>query len=170
MAKHSALAGSVADRPGNGHVHGLAPRHRIRAVPRYLRSSLVVRSLTLVLVGLLVLAPFLHGHVGASHITGFHLDGLDLHHATQDSTGAGHVMEEPDDESLAVSVATSLPRVDADNWTPMDLVWLCILILTLPVLTRRVWRPRAAARVRAHRPYLAGWPPPALAPPFFSSF
>ena len=38
--------------------------------------SLLRRWLTLLMVGLLALGPFLHSHFGTSHDTGFHLDGV----------------------------------------------------------------------------------------------
>jgi len=126
------------------------------------------RGMTAVLIGLLALGPFLHGHLGASHVSGFHVDGMHaLAHA--DETGAVHSMSAMDDESPALGVATSLPKPDEDGSLLLQAALLLAAVLCLlPRLVLLRIRP-SAAEPRTVRPYRDGWPPPALAPPHLSA-
>lgn len=123
--------------------------------------SLPRRWLVLLLAGLLALAPFLHSHFGASHDTGFHLDGVHAVHAAQ---GHASNLQASDEESPALGVAASLPHSEDDGLP--DLGWALPLALLplLPKLHRNLPRacrilPQPAAL------YCAGLPPPSLAPP-----
>lgn len=126
------------------------------------------RGVMAVLIGLLALGPFLHGHLGASHVSGFHVDGM---HAVAhlDEAGTAHSLRAVDDESPALGVATSLPKPDDDGSLLLQaallLAWaLCLL----PRLSSLRIRP-AATDPQAARAYRDGWPPPALAPPHLSA-
>ena len=126
---------------------------------------LLRRCLTLLLAGLLALGPFLHGHFGASHDTGFHLDGVHAVHAAQVTVAPGlSALQSPDEESPALGVASSLPHSD-DKALP-DLAWALLLMVLplLPLLHRAL--PRTGwAKPSAGPLYRAGLPPPCLAPP-----
>ena len=123
---------------------------------------LLHRWLTLLLVGLLALGPFLHSHVGASHDTGFHLDGVHAVHAQHDTTV--HASSVNEEESPALGVSASLPHPE-DEGLP-DLAWALLLAL-LPMLPlQRLPLPRSSSA--DHTPstlYRPGLPPPGLAPP-----
>lgn len=125
--------------------------------PRLLR-----RWLTLLMVGLLALGPFLHSHFGASHDTGFHLDGIHaVHtHAAPDLSA----LQTGDEESPALGVAASLPQPEDEGLT---LPGMALLLVLLPLLLQRSLpvtraRPRPAPLPALYR---AGLPPPCLAPP-----
>ena len=120
------------------------------------------RWLTLLMVGLLALGPFLHSHFGASHDTGFHLDGV---HAVHASVPADmRAMQASDDESPALGVAASLPHPEDEGWGLLGLAML-VAVLALPV-QRRWPLPRARRILRPlDRLYRPGLPPPGLAPP-----
>ena len=124
--------------------------------------SLLRRWLTLLLVGLLALGPFLHSHFGASHDTGFHLDGVHAVHAA-DSTGM-NLTQAGDEESPALGVSASLPHPEDDGQSGLLLALLLVVLPLLPVLGQGLpcWR-----HPRKHQPtlYGAGLPPPSLAPP-----
>jgi len=73
-----------------------------------------------------------------------------------------------DNESPALGVGTSLPKSDQDSLCVGDLtaVLAAVLLASLvcpPQRTRRAWPSAAPART-----YQAGWPPPALAPPYLN--
>ena len=117
------------------------------------------------LLALLALGPFLHAHLGQARLSGFHLDGVQLH---DHSVHADHPVLSAEDESEtpAVGVAGSLPRVSEKTVSATDLVcWLTALVwMVLPW----PWARPAAPSVRAsqaRRTYRRGAPPPALAPP-----
>jgi len=94
--------------------------------------SLLRHWLTLLLAGLLALGPFLHGHVGASHQTGFHLDGV---HAVQTSHPTGvFTFQTPDDESPALGVAASLPHPEDEGLPDLALALLMAVLPLLPLL------------------------------------
>jgi hypothetical protein len=124
--------------------------------------SLLRRWLTLLLVGLLALGPFLHGHFGASHDTGFHLDGVHAVHAV--SPASITAFQTSDEESPALGVATSLPHSEDEDLPHFA---FAVLIVALPLLSQlRIALPRPAlARPLAGTLYRAGLPPPCLAPP-----
>lgn len=125
------------------------------------------RWLTLLMAGLLTLSPFLHGHFGNSHESGFHLDGVHAVHAA--AKAAGHALVKymtaaDQEESLAMGVAVSLPQ-PSDHGLPVALagLLLAILFLALPHLLpnpKVLW-----LRARLRKLYNAGFPPPCLAPP-----
>ncbi len=128
-----------------------------------MRYQLLKRGLMTVLIGLVSLGPFLHGHLGTSHVSGFHVDGLHaVAHA--DEAGSVHSMSAVDDESPALGVAASLPKSDDGHLLlPAALLLACVLCL-LPHQSSLRIRP-AATDPQAARAYRDGWPPPALAPP-----
>ncbi len=127
-----------------------------------LAPSPLRRWLTLLMVGLLALGPFLHSHFGTSHDTGFHLDGVHAVHAA-DTTGIGavHANEE---ESPALGVSASLPHPENDGQSGPLLAFLLVVLPMLPLLRQRLprsnrsWAPKSAV-------YGNGLPPPSLAPP-----
>jgi uncharacterized transporter YbjL len=129
------------------------------------------QGVVIVLMALLALAPFLHGHLGASHVSGFHVDGLDLSHSAQ---GAEALTEAPalvsahaasEEESPALGVSVSLPQTGDDVQLATAIVGFLLWVwLAEKVLAHRVRRmpswPASAPSI-----YPPGWPPPALAPP-----
>lgn len=119
------------------------------------------RWLAALLAGLLALAPFLHGHIGISHESGFHIDGLHaLHHPGHDAQPS---LQAPDDESPALGVATVRPPSEDGNtlWWPLAL----LLVLPLLPLLAQAPAPTQHVRVRGRALYRVGLPPPSLAPP-----
>lgn len=133
-------------------------------VQALMRFQPLNHGLMAVLIGLLALGPFLHGHLGVSSVSGFHLDGLHtLTHPHE--AGAVHSISAPDDESPAVGVATALPKSDDDTSHPLLVPGLPSAVLRLPLqpLAGRPWQ--AAAELQTVHTYREGWPPPALAPP-----
>ena len=125
-------------------------------------STLLRNCLTLLLGCLLVLGPFLHSHLGLSHISGFHVDGVPTHELVSGVSTA--VLHTPDQESPAIGVATSLPNSESKFFTGLA---FAILLAVLPLLSLSVRahpltsQPRAAVGTV----YQPGWPPPSLAPP-----
>ncbi|MCZ8294960.1 MAG: hypothetical protein O9312_15730 [Hylemonella sp.] len=133
-----------------------------------MKFQMLNRGVMAVLIGLLALAPFLHGHLGASHVSGFHLDGV---HAVAHSNEAGSAlgMRAVDDESPALGVATSLPKPDDDSKLLLQAALLLAAVLgLLPRLVLLRIRPSAAEPRTVHA-YHDGWPPPALAPPLLTA-
>ena len=124
---------------------------------------LLHRWLTLLLAMLLALGPFLHSHFGASHETGFHLDGVHALHDNASSTVTA--MQSSDEDSLALGVAASLPQPENKSWLALGFALLMVALPLLPLQRQVLPRvPRAQ-----HRPatrYRAGLPPPGLAPPY----
>lgn len=114
------------------------------------------------MAGLLALAPFLHSHFGASHESGFHLDGMHAVHAT--ASAGMSAMQAGEEESPALGVAASLPQAEDEALSLLGLVLLSLAGVLpacspLPV-------PRPDNRQRPHTTlYRAGLPPPCLAPP-----
>lgn len=131
------------------------------------RLSLWLISL---LMGLLALGPFLHAHYGASWTTGFHIYGVpsSLSAALPQWVSDGPVLSVPsEEESPAVGVETSLPRAEADSFSPDAPVLLLLTGMLLLALQRLplagAWMPGAPPGL--HTTFQAGWPPPAHAPP-----
>ncbi len=117
---------------------------------------------------LLVLGPFLHGHLGTSHVQGFHLDGL---HVVAADHPAG-VMQQAsfgNDESPALGVARSLPKTDDEGLGDVlaAAVLLLLLCRLLPLVTPGRRPPGVAPRAACR--YAPGSPPPALAPPVLTA-
>ena len=121
------------------------------------------RWLTLLMVGLLALGPFLHSHFGPSHDTGFHLDGVHAVH-TADATAMG-LAQLGEEESPALGVSASLPHPEDDGQSGLMFALLLAVLPLLPLL-RQAPLPRSA-RARTPQPVLYGngLPPPSLAPP-----
>ncbi|MFM7026888.1 MAG: hypothetical protein ACKOWC_12660 [Limnohabitans sp.] len=119
------------------------------------------RWLTLLLAGLLALGPFLHSHVGASHDTGFHLDGVHAVHATHATTL--QAFQAPDEESPALGVGTSLPHSEDEHLSGL-VPALLLAVVPLLLHTQPLPRPVAVRAVALSR-YRDGLPPPGLAPP-----
>ncbi len=127
--------------------------------------SLLRRCLTLLLAGLLALGPFLHGHFGTSHDTGFHLDGVHAVHAVQAAQATSlTALQNPDEESPALGVATSLPHSEDKPLEDLAFALLMAVLPLLPLLPRSLPRPGWAGPL-AGPLYRAGLPPPCLAPP-----
>jgi len=133
-----------------------------------MRFQSLKRVVMAVLIGLLGLGPFLHGHFGASHISGFHVDGM---HAVahSDEAATAHSLRAMDDESPALGVATSLPKPDDEGNLLLQTILLLAAVLgLLPRLILLRIRPWAAEPRTVHA-YRDGWPPPALAPPLLTA-
>jgi hypothetical protein len=127
------------------------------------------QGVVIVLMALLALSPFLHGHLGASHVSGFHVDGLDLSHNVSDAATAtwvsAHAVSEEESPALGVSVSLPLPQSGDDVHLAMSIVgfwlWLWLAKKLLAHGVRRTpSRPEPVPGI-----YQSGWPPPALAPP-----
>ncbi len=120
------------------------------------------RWLALLLAGLLALGPFLHSHFGASHDTGFHLDGLHALHSSQPAAFAGFLV--PVEDSPALGVDDSMTQPESEGLPDLAFVLLIAVLTLLPPLRQPL--PRAS---RAHPVpgalYRPGLPPPCLAPP-----
>ena len=123
---------------------------------------LLHRWLTLLLATLLALGPFLHSHFGASHETGFHLDGVHAVHTEKPSTVT--VLQATDEDSLALGVATSLPQPEDEGRLALGFALLLAVLPLLPLQRQVLPRTEHAQRQAATR-YRAGLPPPCLAPP-----
>jgi hypothetical protein len=129
------------------------------------------QGVVIVLMALLALSPFLHGHLGASHVSGFHVDGLDVSHSAQVAETSAllsvHVSAHTasEEESPALGVSVSLPQAGDDVHLATGISgFLLWAWLAKKVLAHRVRRTPPLAQV-APRTYQSGWPPPALAPP-----
>jgi hypothetical protein len=129
------------------------------------------QGVVIVLMALLALSPFLHGHLGASHVSGFHVDGLDVSHSAQAAETpalvsihvSAHAASE--EESPALGVSVSLPQAGDDVHLATGIIGFLLWVwLAKKVLAHRVRRTPPLAQV-APRTYQSGWPPPALAPP-----
>ncbi|MEQ1660722.1 MAG: hypothetical protein ABL896_18300, partial [Hylemonella sp.] len=127
------------------------------------KFQMLNRGVMAVLIGLLALAPFLHGHLGATHVSGFHLDGVTAVAHTGEA-GSAVSMRAVEDESPALGVATSLPKPDDDGKLLQAALLLAAVLGLLPRLILLRLRPSAAEPRTVHA-YHDGWPPPALAPP-----
>jgi hypothetical protein len=145
--------------------HGLfANYNETVSTPPHIAS--LRQAVVIVLMALLALAPFLHGHLGASHVRGFHVDGLDVAHSASSQVPQASVSVHgwEEEESPALGVSVSLPQTaDDGQWVigMLGLLWAC---LAKPMRERRLrLRPEPAGP--APCAYESGWPPPALAPP-----
>ena len=123
---------------------------------------LLHRWLTLLLAMLLALGPFLHSHFGASHETGFHLDGVHAVHSN--APGTMTALQNSDEDSLALGVAASLPQPEDEGRLALGFALLMVVLPLLPLLRQVLPRALRALHQRATR-YRAGLPPPGLAPP-----
>ncbi len=121
-------------------------------------------------MGLLALGPFLHAHYGASQATGFHVNGLQAVGMTQTP---GKVSDTPvlslptEQESPAVGVVTSLPRSEADSFSP-DTAHVLLLSQVVLGVSQRLMLAASWPSTRKpidSRIFKAGFPPPAHAPP-----
>ena len=122
------------------------------------------------LMCLLALGPFLHAHYGASLTSGFHINGLQAVTMTPTPGQAtdGPVLSLPtEQDSPAVGVVTSLPRTEADAFTPDTTNVVLFSFLVLSVLHRlpSAWPWKEAILPVTARWLQAGCPPPAHAPP-----
>jgi len=124
-------------------------------------------------MGLLALGPFLHAHYGPTEATGFHINGLET------ATVATHMTAVTDDmptmsapispESPAVGVVTSLPRFEGSDELITDTLEILLLsFFVLGVFNRlpQIWPWVSKANPFVACSFKAGFPPPALAPPF----
>lgn len=120
------------------------------------------RGLSSGLIWLLALGPFLHSHLGASHETGFHLDGIHALQASVQDTASPWQAQEDDSPALGVDPTLRHVEMPAPGW-------LGVLLFTLvPLLAPRfIWRirPSRSATLPPLRTYAPGGPPPVLAPP-----
>lgn len=155
----------------------VAPRSRCMApsvfanynetVPNHSLIASLRQGVVIVLMALLALAPFLHGHLGASHVRGFHVDGMDVAHSAsmQAPPASASVHAWEDEESPALGVSLSLPHTGDDGpWVMGLLGWVLWACLARPAHQRRL-RQRPLFAGPAPCAYESGWPPPALAPP-----
>ena len=125
------------------------------------------QGVVIVLMTLLALSPFLHGHLGASHVSGFHVDGLDLSHNAADAATATWVSAHAasEEESPALGVSVSLPQMGDDVHLATAIVGFLLWVwLARKMLAHCVRRMRPAPETPPST-YQSGWPPPALAPP-----
>lgn len=136
--------------------------HRYNEVVNFQVKPLLLRWLSLLIVGVLTLGPFLHGHFGHSHESGFHLDGVHALHASDPFSvkplWAG------DEESPALGVAKSLPHSADPGW-PDGVTGFLLAVLPILLLRQVVCLPAARRHTRLRPLYRAGLPPPCLAPP-----
>jgi len=121
-------------------------------------------------MGLLALGPFLHAHYGASWTTGFHVNGVPstLTAALPQWVSEGPVLSVPsEEESPAVGVETSLPRAEADTFSPDAPVLLLLTGMLLLALQRLplagAWMP--GAPLASTRRFKLGGRRPPTAPP-----
>ena len=126
--------------------------------------------LAIALVALLAIGPFLHAHYGASLTSGFHINGLQAvtMTSTPGQSADGPVLSLPtEQDSPAVGVVTSLPRTEADAFTPDTTNVVLFSFVVLSVLHRLpiAWPCQEAALPVIARWLQAGCPPPAHAPP-----
>ena len=137
------------------------------------KTSLVFRCfgvwLKCSLTVLLALGPFLHAHYGASHISGLHMDGMDVAHVMH-AHGLSEVtfQNDADDESAAVGVVTSYPRelqldVSDVEWISIATAWL--LFIAGAVTSVMSSDLRASFKRVVRHLYAPGSRPPTLAPP-----
>ena len=125
------------------------------------------QGVVIVLMALLALAPFLHGHLGASHVSGFHVDGMEVSHsdpaALSPATLAAHFATEEESPALGVSVSMPQPADDADQLIGIAgfLLWAWFVWVAQVQRVQRAPLPRLSVPCI----YQSGWPPPALAPP-----
>ena len=118
-------------------------------------------------LGLLALGPFLHAHLGHANTEGFHLDGLQWHSHAQDSDSLSFTADDEHD-APAVGVTPSVTREAHDAPLAHDLIaWSCtVLLMVVPLLLGAAWMKPVFATSRRPLAYTAGYPPPALAPPY----
>lgn len=126
--------------------------------------------LSVALVALLALGPFLHAHYGASQVTGLHVAGVGAVVATAEpalSTLSFSQDDEP--ESAALGVETSYARqaaLDVEDQPPGVLVLtVFVLAALMPRLVSCLCMPSSQRAGRLL--YLAGLPPLPHAPPRF---
>lgn len=135
-------------------------------VHQLIRQLPLHRALLAALAALMLLGPFLHSHRGISHITGFHVDGIDQAFHAIDASDAGADVAD-DAESPALGLASTLPQSEDDkSFTLVPLVAVLLVLLCVPPLVRIVPRYSHAPTI-ARRIYDASRPPPAQAPPAF---
>ena len=99
------------------------------------------------LMALLALSPFLHGHLGASHVSGFHVDGLDVSHSAQAAETpalvsihvSAHAASE--EESPALGVSVSLPQAGDDVHLATGIIGFLLWVwLAKKVLAHQIGR------------------------------
>ena len=124
-------------------------------------------------MGLLALGPFLHAHYGHSQATGFHINGLEIAgfaaHMTAATDEAPAVSAPLEAESPAVGVVTSLPRFEEGELFSTNMLEVLLLsFFILGVFNRlpQIWPCVSKANPFVACSFKAGFPPPALAPPF----
>ena len=137
------------------------------------KTSLVFRCfgvwLTCALMVLLALGPFLHAHYGASHISGLHMDGMDVAHVMHTHEVFEVTFQnDADDESAAVGVVTSYPRevqldVSDGVWTSLATVW--VLFIASALASAIPLRLHASFPRIVRHLYAPSARPPTLAPP-----
>jgi hypothetical protein len=139
--------------------------------------KIVSVALTLALMALLALGPFLHAHYGNSRLTGFHVDGISQAVSHTDAPfglWVPHVTSSSEEESAALGVTASHARqtVEATDASQDDVnTASACLAFVLAVFAavrarhrpaRRGWRDIPAR----HHVFAPGLPPLAHAPPF----
>jgi len=138
--------------------------------------KIVSVALTLALMALLALGPFLHAHYGNSRLTGFHVDGISQavsHADTPFSAWIPHATSSSEEESAALGVTASHTRqtVEATDASHNDVnTASACLAFVLAVLA--AWQGRhlcvssgwCDTHARQHL-FAPGLPPLAHAPP-----
>jgi len=124
-------------------------------------------------MGLLALGPFLHAHYGPSESTGFHINGLETtavaSHWTAATEDVSTASAPTELESPAVGVVTSLPRCEESDLFSTDTLEIVLLrFFILGIFNRlpQIWPYVSTANPFVACSFKAGFPPPALAPPF----
>jgi type III secretory pathway component EscR len=140
--------------------------------------KIVSVALTLALMALLALGPFLHAHYGNSRLTGFHVDGISQvvsHTDAPFSALIPHATSSSEEESAALGVTASHARqtVEAAQASQDDpnTVAACLAFVLAVFAVSRLTRAygRHSWRYAQERPHIfaAGMPPLAHAPPLY---
>lgn len=120
------------------------------------------RKLLSLLAFVLALAPFLHGHFGNSHDSGFHIDGLHaVHHMGNGSDPSLHA---DNDESPALGVVMVHPPSEDGHVLHWPVACL-VALLSVPPLLFQCFLPKPPLQADRRTRYRVGFPPPNLAPP-----
>lgn len=129
------------------------------------RVGLAERIGTLLLLGVLVLGPFLHAHLGQSSVAGFHVDGVtQLHH----DSCSFEKSQTPDSPAIGVSSSivrdgTSKVSQKVDLESVISIAWIEARSELLLAFGTHWLNSNDQASYQRE-----GTPPPAHAPPKFA--
>jgi hypothetical protein len=138
--------------------------------------KIVSVALTLALMALLALGPFLHAHYGNSRLTGFHVDGISQAVSHTDAPfglRVPHVTPSNEEESAALGVTASHARqtVEANDASQDEVntasACLAFVLAVFAALhSHHLLLPRGWRDIQTrHRLFAPGLPPLAHAPP-----